>query len=330
MRRVPAHSRRYQSLTVAPLILLAGSALALAIDGWTATRLGQPGKDLNAIFFVDAKRGWIAGDGGYVSHTDDGGHSWARQPVATSDGINDIYFRNKDDGYLLAGSRIFNTRNGGVTWIELRRFLPLDFAGASPELYSVRFSGKKKGWVVGSATRKEKVVDSLLFYTNDEGVTWRRQTVPTRRELIHLAFVNDQRGWIVGAGGVILHTDDGGESWKLQQSETNAAIYHVDFRNSRNGWAVGERGTVLRTANGGETWFPVDTGLRTTLLSIQFVDDNEGWTVGKGGVILRSTDSGRSWSRQESRTPQNLYALFMGKKSGWAVGGDGVVLQYER
>lgn len=303
---------------------------ALAADGWEAARRGPAGKDLNAVYFADSRRGWIAGDNGFLSRTEDGGRSWSPLTVGTTDAVNDVYFRNKETGYLLAGNRIFSTSDSGRAWRETRRFLPADFDNAMPELYSVRFSGKKKGWVVGSVSRRDTVVDSLLIYTDDGGASWQRQRVPTRNELIHLDFVSDKRGWIVGASGTILYTENGGETWTPQRTGTTATIYHVDFRNERVGWAVGERGTILRTTDAGETWFPVPSSVRNTLLSVQFVDDDDGWIVGRGGVILHSSDSGRTWVRQESKTTQNLYALFVDKKVGWAVGGNGVVLQYER
>lgn len=299
-------------------------------SGWTAARRGQIGKDLNAVFFADSKRGWIAGDEGFLSRTRDGGRTWSPQTVGTQDAINDIYFRGKDDGYLLAGSRIFGSADGGETWRELREFPARDFQGALPELYSIRFSGKRKGWVVGSVSRREVVTDSLILYTGDGGASWERQRAPVRDELIHLDFINEEKGWVVGANGTILFTNDGGKSWTKQTSGTQATLYHVDFRNERVGWAVGERGIVLRTTDGGETWSEVKVPVRSTLLSVTFVDEEQGWIVGRGGVILRSEDGGLTWLRQESRTKENLYALFMDKKSGWAVGGDGMVLSYER
>lgn len=321
-------------LILAALLFLATTcamaSAALAQTGWTATRRGEEGKDLNTVFFVDQKRGWVAGDNGFVSRTDDGGRTWAQQPIGTNEAINDIYFRNKDDGYILAGNRIFNTRNGGAEWREIRRFSADEFGGAEPELYSLRFSGKKKAWIVGAASRRDVVVDSLLIYTDDGGASWVRQRVPTKEELIHVDFVSDKLGWTVGASGTILHTEDGGQTWIAQPSGTNATLYHIDFRNERVGWAVGERGTILRTLNGGESWFPADVVVRSTLLSVQFVDEDQGWIVGRGGTILRSEDGGKTWVRQESQTKQNLYALFIDKKNGWAVGGNGSVLQYER
>jgi photosystem II stability/assembly factor-like uncharacterized protein len=302
----------------------------LAQRGWVPTKIGPAGKDLNTVYFLDSKRGWVAGDNGFLSRTDDGGRTWAKQNVETKDGINDIYFRSKEDGFLLAGNAIFITHDSGTRWSEARRFLPSEFEGATAELYSVRFSSKRKGWVVGSISKKDIVVDSILVYTDDAGDTWQRQRAPSRFELIHLDFVDDKHGWIVGAEGAILYTSDGGQSWTSQRSDTKATLYHVDFRNGKNGWAVGERGTVLRTTDAGRTWTPVESKVRATLLSVQFVNDDEGWIAGRSGIVMRSDDGGRTWIQQENSTKQNLFALHFNKKIGWAVGGDGVVLRYER
>jgi photosystem II stability/assembly factor-like uncharacterized protein len=328
MRHIPLRSLLQKTCVLLLLIISAG--VTQAQQGWVTVQGSGGGKDLNAVYFADSKRGWVAGDGGFVSRTTDGGLTWTRQSVETKDAINDIYFRNKDNGYLLAGNSIFQTDDGGETWHELRRYFASDFGGALPELYSVRFSGKKRGWVVGSISNNDVVVDSLVVYTDDGGKSWQRQRVPTRQELIHVDFADEKRGWIVGAGGTILHTDDGGETWAEQPSGTRATLYHVDFRNERMGWAVGERATILRTTDGGLNWLPVEVTARSTLLSVQFPDENVGWSVGRGGVILRSDDGGRTWIQQESKTKQPLYALFIDKKRGWAVGGGGLILEYER
>ena len=230
------------------LLFMVFLGAAFAQEGWKTVQSGAIGKDLNAVYFVDQKRGWVAGDDGFVGYTSDGGATWAQQAVATKDSINDIYFRNKDNGYLLAGSSIFQTDNGGHIWTEIRRYFASDF----------------------------------------------------------------------------------GETWSEQLSNTKATLYHVDFRNEREGWTVGERGTILRTIDGGLTWILVETTARGTLLSVAFPDGNNGWIVGRSGVILRSGDGGRTWIQQESKTKQNLYALFIDKKMGWTVGGKGTILQYER
>jgi photosystem II stability/assembly factor-like uncharacterized protein len=301
-----------------------------AQDGWAPFKISTGGGDLNTVYFLDGKRGWVGGDAGYLSSTEDGGQSWVRQTVGTTAAINDIYFRDKEAGFLLAGNSIFVTRDNGTHWTPSRVFLPAEFEGADVELYSVRFSSKKKGWVVGSISKRERVVDSILVYTDDGGETWRRQRAPSRLELIHIDFVSDKRGWIVGDGGTILFTRDGGASWTKQNVATTGTLYHIDFRDDKRGWAVGERGTLLRTTDGGETWTVVPTNVNVTLLSIQFLNDDEGWAIGRGGTILRSSDEGKTWVKQESTTKQNLYSINFNKKIGWVVGGAGVVLRYDR
>jgi photosystem II stability/assembly factor-like uncharacterized protein len=324
---------RFQTLKVAVALglffLVVGDVTVMAQTAWSAASAGIRGQDLNTVFFLDSKRGWVGGDDGYLSKTEDGGQSWVRQDVGTTNPINDIYFRDKEAGFLLAGNIILVTRDNGVRWQTSRSFLPAEFAGADVELYSVRFSSKKKGWVVGSISKGDRVIDSILVYTDDAGETWRRQRAPSRAELIHIDFVSDKRGWIVGAGGTILFTRDEGMTWTPQASGTNATLYHIDFRNDKKGWAVGERGTILRTTDGGESWFAVPTTTTGTILSVKFLNDDDGWAVGRGGTILRTEDQGRTWVQQESTTKQNLYALYFNKKIGWTVGGDGTLLKYD-
>jgi photosystem II stability/assembly factor-like uncharacterized protein len=332
--------QNFSSVTMTPkakyraLILVVAFWLTAGIcqaqSGWTTTRISSGGKDLNAVYFADTKRGWVAGDGGFFCYTEDGGASWVERRVGIDHSVNDIYFVGKDTGFALAGGSIFETADGGHSWREAHKFLPEEFDGATPELYSLRFNGKKRGWVVGSASRGDMFTNSILAITRDGGATWQVLQAPTRQELIHIDVVDEKRAWIVGAAGAILHTDDAGESWVRQKSDTTVTLYHVDFRNEKKGWAVGERGTILRTEDGGLTWTIVESPARSTLLSVQFVSDDEGWAVGRGGAIIRSSNGGRTWIEQESGTKQHLYALFMTKKNGWAVGKDGLILRYER
>jgi photosystem II stability/assembly factor-like uncharacterized protein len=314
----------------AVVLVLFVAVSANAQQGWVLTRVAPASQDLNTVFFLDDKRGWVGGDNGFLSRTDDGGHTWVQQVVETKAAVNDIYFRDKEDGFLIAGNAVFITRDKGNRWTEVRRFLPTEFDGADVELYSVRFPTKKKGWIVGSVSRRDTVVDSILLYTENAGETWQRQRAPSRLELIHIEFVNEKRGWIVGAAGTILATVDAGETWTKQDTGTTSTIYHVDFRNDKKGIAVGERGTILRTINGGTTWTAIPPKTSSTLLNVEFVSDDNGWAVGRGGVILRTEDAGANWIEQETGTKLNLYGLHFAKKIGWAVGADGTLLRYER
>lgn len=318
-------------LSVVCVLVFGFSAFGQA--GWTVENSGAKG-DLVTVFFTGSDRGWIAGDDGYLAGTSDGGKTWSKHDLGTTEGINEIYFRNDDNGYLVAGRRMFVTKDKGRSWQDLRTFRNGDFGAGRPDFLSIRFSDKNKGYLIGSVLKisggEEVVVDSLLMRTDDGGETWRRIPVPTKGELYHLDFSGNSHGWIVGDDGVILHTTDEGRTWRQQNSGTTMPLYNVDFRDDKEGYAVGKSGTILRTENGGTTWTQVQTNFNETFMRVDFADDKNGWVVGYDGTILRSSDKGKTWVRQESNARGRLYGLYMDKKFGWAAGEKGLLLRFRK
>lgn len=303
----------------------------IAQSSWTARNVGSGVGDLVAVYFTSPNNGFVAGDDGYLASTTDGGRTWNKYPLNTDEDINEIYFRNDKDGYLVAGKLMFLTSDGGKTWQETRIFRAADFAkGSEPEFLSIRFADRKRGMAIGSIIGGDgSVLDSLVMRTEDGGGSWQRIPVPTKKELIHLDYRGSSHVWAVGDDGVILFSADGGGSWKMQSSGTAKTLYSVDFRDDNEGYVVGQAGTILRTENGGATWESVVTNFRDTFLRVSFAEDKDGWIVGYFGTILRSVDKGRTWIRQESGTASNLYGLTMTRKFGWAVGAKGTVLQFK-
>jgi photosystem II stability/assembly factor-like uncharacterized protein len=318
-------------LLIAAILFFA--RIVSAQSSWNAVNMASTG-DLVAVFFTSSDKGFIAGDKGYLGVTSNGGRTWTQQALNTKEDITEIYFRNDDNGYLVAGKDLFITRDGGRSWQKNVIVSENAFKGNAPEFLSIKFADKKLGFVIGSllkgAGRDARVVDSLVMRTNNGGENWSRIIVPSKAELFHLDFVNDSRGWIVGAGGLILSTNDSGLNWRAQKSGTTKDLYNVDFRDANNGFAVGEDGVILRTENGGANWEIIKTNFPNTFLRVDFADEKNGWIVGFGGTILRSSDKGRTWIKQESNTKNNLYGLFMTKKYGWAVGSKGLIAEYQK
>ncbi|HEX3100922.1 MAG TPA: YCF48-related protein [Pyrinomonadaceae bacterium] len=320
--------------TLVFVVLLFCISTVTAQSGWVL-RPGNLKGDLVAVCFTSSDKGWVAGDNGYLASTTDGGQTWTPYPLNTTENINEIYFRNDENGYLVAGRKMFITRDAGKTWQDIRIGRTGEFgAGGRPEFLSIRFSDKKRGYVIGSVLKKsgddEVVVDSLVMRTEDGGDTWRRITVPSKAELFHLDFDGNSRGWIVGDEGLILASKDEGNTWSKQESGTNQPLYNVDFRGGKEGWVVGKQGTILRTQNGGTSWEKISTNFTDSLMRVDFADDKIGWAVGYGGLILRSNDRGSTWVRQESNTRERLYGLYMDKKYGWAVGAKGTILGFTK
>ena len=185
------------------------------------------------------------GDNGHLSRTVTA-DIWVRQNVGTTAAINDIYFRDKEAGFLLAGNAIYVTRDNGNAWTQSRIFLPEEFEGADVELYSVRFSSKNKGWVVGSVSKRERVIDSILAYTDDGGETWRRQRAPSRTELTILILQRQTR--LFGSSARRHDSFHARRRRKLakQNVKTTRTLYHVDFRDDKK---AGRRRTWNTFAN---------------------------------------------------------------------------------
>ena len=304
--------------------------ITLAQTNWSVNRNGA-GSDLFTVYFTSAETGWIAGDKGYLASTSDGGRNWTKQDLGTTESINEIYFRNDDNGYLVAGRKMFITRDAGRSWQEIRIFKPGEFGRNTPDFLSIKFADKKRGIVIGSVLNSQQnVVDSLVMRTEDGGETWQRILVPSKKELFHLDFVGSSKCWIVGDDGLILYSGNGGASFQTQRSGVTLDLYNVDFRDESEGYIVGKQGTILRTQNGGANWESVKTSFPMTFMRVDFADDKNGVIVGYEGTILRSSDKGKTWTRQTSGTGKHLFGLFFAKKYGWAVGAGGVVIQNQR
>jgi len=129
---------RFSAVLIVSLTVV-GAARA---QGWSPIKLNTGGKDLNTVYFLDGRRGWVGGDNGFLSHTEDGGLTWKPQNVGTKAAINDIYFRDEEKGFLLAGNSIFVTRDG-INWSQSRIFLPDEFEGADFEFHYAASSAER-------------------------------------------------------------------------------------------------------------------------------------------------------------------------------------------
>ncbi len=177
-----------------------------------------------------------------------------------------------------------------------------------------------------------------------QGRGWVDQSdaVATLVNLRGVHFVDNRKGWIVGAQGTILATVDAGKTWTAQLSNsTGYTLNAVDFASSTIGVVVGTAGRALRTTNGGTSWttLVLDTDGGKGLNDVFFQDANHGWIVGNGGLILRTTNGGAAWTRVlPGVTAADLQGVFFPDATGsgtlpaepygrgWIVGDGGTIL----
>ncbi len=311
---------------------------------------------LRAVFFVDERRGWAAGNKGALLKTADGGATWELRKRPTEDALRDIFFQDEFTGWLVCErsmylptakeesvSYLLRTTDGGDSWkrVEVTRGADVDV-----KLTGIRFADAGHGWAYGEL--------GALFVTGDGGATWTRQRVPTRHLLLGAAFLDERTGWLSGGGMTVLKTTDGGASWregavllppvvkeypkvvinmdpeKQPEPDTRQVggrrLNAVWFADARRGWAVGGEGVILATSDGGATWRPQRSNVGDDLYDVKFFDAREGWAVGRMGAMLHTADGGRSWTDEKRLTTHALERLFVVGRRAWAVGFGGTVV----
>src|SRR2546428_13031199 len=97
-RELMMKRKRNEKMTVATTMILLAAAVSMAQSGWSSNRIGSGGKDLNAVYFIDSKEGWVAGAGGFVSHTQGSGATWGAGPIGPKTSLNDITFVGQNPG----------------------------------------------------------------------------------------------------------------------------------------------------------------------------------------------------------------------------------------
>ncbi|MFZ0453479.1 MAG: YCF48-related protein [Ignavibacteriaceae bacterium] len=199
-----------------------------------------------SIFFSDKMHGWIGGgvtihDTGYIFRTIDGGQTWERTDIDSSD-ICALSFLDTLNGWACSlVKNIYKTTDGGKSW-ELNTAVDFD-------LRDLFFSTKDSGWAVGGIAGQQ-----VIAKTADGGANW-DVNEKGGSDLRKVWFTDSQNGWAVGGYSLdILHTTNGGINWSSQLNSLSGitsifeSIYMFD---SNNGFVVADSGIILKTTNGG-------------------------------------------------------------------------------
>lgn len=317
--------RRTGAITVWSIVsLLILQHEIFAQQGWSRLTIikqeNQPAV-VNAVTY-DGDNIWVVGAKGLIARSADDGRTFNTVASGVDVALNDVAVRGERISIVGDQGTILRSTDSGRSFIRSNyslRYREGQAEGGIVDLYSVQFSDKETGYIVGDR--------GLILATGNGGASWREQFSGTDAQLFHLSF-RDTRGWVVGTGGKILHTTDGGRNWYPQRSGTTNDLNRVYFVDDRVGLITGDKGVLLRSENGGATWEPVELNVTEPLFGMSFVDKKTGWVVGYGGRIVRTYDGGHNWVGQESATTADLFSVSFYKHRGYAIGRDGLVMQY--
>ena len=192
---------------------------------------GGAAPSLQAIQFVDASHGWVAGNGRILA-TSDGGHSWTRQYAGPA-ALYQVDFTDAAHGWAVGKDALLRTTDGGATWTAAAEpALSASRPGAPCQaIDTVHFVSPSVGYAVagGTAGAGAPVLGGLsgpfsggrLLRTTDGGQTWQRLGgTPANPE--SACFTSASSGYL-GTPGLIWHTTDGGTTWTKSFTEPPAA-----------------------------------------------------------------------------------------------------------
>ncbi|TES94382.1 MAG: hypothetical protein E3J87_00450 [Candidatus Cloacimonadota bacterium] len=206
---------------------------------------------LRGVQFLDSLNGWIAGEGGMVLHTTDGGDSWEVKELSESDEFRDIGVRDSLTVFAVGRDKndqplMWRTTDVGNSWEKV--------SIGGPFIRAIEFVDTLYGWtggIDGDCVR--------IYRTTDGGNSWNviANVDSFVTEFHDFDFVDRNRGWFVEAhgysketSGTIWVTTDGGVSWDWQQTTFNKPLYGISMWDSLIGCSCG-KDVLLWTTNGG-------------------------------------------------------------------------------
>ncbi len=153
---------------------------------------------------------------------------------------------------------------------------------------------------------------------------WQRPD-PTGVDLNDVCILDEDDGWAVGEGGVILITGSGGSGWQQKYTPTIVNLNSVHIVDPGNVWICGDEGYLFRSSISAITFNTTILNSNESYKCIYFINEQIGWVAGTDG-IYNTIDGGLNWTHQYSSNSINTVE-FYDENTGYAVGSQNVILR---
>ncbi|WP_329041982.1 oxidoreductase [Streptomyces sp. NBC_00178] len=346
---------------------LCGAAVAAAFAGPSAQagevrhRHGTPGWELTAtgtdarfrgLAAVDHRAAWVAGSGGTVLRTEDGGRHWRDVSPAGGAGLEfrDIEAFDRRRAVALAigegeASRVFRTGDGGKTWTE-------SFRNDDPRAFydCLTFFDSRHGLAMSDP------VDGRfrILSTSDGGRSWR--VLPAAGMPVAqpgeagfaasgqcLVSAGGRDVWLATGGAAtarVLHSGDRGLTWTeagpgIPAGDPARGVFGLAFRDRAHGIAVGgdyragqaSPDAAAVTADAGRTWQRATTPPPAYRSGVAWLPHSRrsALAVGPTGTDV-TRDGGRTWRTVDTGSYDTVDCAADG--GCWASGEKGRVARF--
>ncbi|MET9912410.1 YCF48-related protein [Streptomyces sp. NPDC006476] len=320
---------------------------------WQLKDTGKPDVRFRGLSAVGRETAWVAGTGGTVLRTTDGGTNWrdVSPPGASDLQFRDIQAFDARRAVVLAigegeASRVYRTDDGGATWTESFRN-----TDAAAFYDCLTFFDSRHGLAMSDP------VDGRfrILSTSDGGRSWK--VLPSKGmppaldgeagfaasgQCLVASGPSDV--WLATGGGArarVLHSRDRGLTWTAADTPIPAGdpakgVFALAFRDRVHGLAVGgdyrpdqaSPQAAARTGDAGRTWQPADRPPPAYRSGVAWLPHSRtaALAVGPTGTDL-TTDGGRTWRTVDTGSYDTVDCAGHGC---WAAGEQGRVARLER
>lgn len=290
--------------------------------------------NLEAVFFLNGKDGFVADNAGGIYKTTDSAKTWRPLNSTVNLPVYDLYFTDAQKGYAVGGwsfcngtgctppgGFILRTLDGGQTWTRVHT------PSEKIEIHSIHFVNPSLGFCAGGNT---------ILKTTDGGQTWSEYKVNNPGGFImEIRFVNAQEGYAASHFSQVLRTLDGGQSWEVLPHGYNNGYYALAA--STGTLYLSGQGKMLKSTNKGGSWTelansPVD------IFDLHFVDAKRGFAFGRGnwsggdfgssyGAVYCTDNGGETWrgTSEVKETGLIKKASFPANNLGYAISGNKLI-----
>jgi photosystem II stability/assembly factor-like uncharacterized protein len=254
----------------------------------------RPGKVAGSAF--------APGPDGTLGKTVDGGKTWTRGNVATSQDVLDVSFPTVNDGYALdVAGGLFRTSSGGQTWKTLD-------TGSTARPNAVYAPSSGTVMVIGPNGVRRSTDGGGSFAAVKGAAVARTGLVEA-----------DRAGSAVVAYGQqdLIRSADDGRTWSALKKPgkyvrrgkklvNRLGIRRVDFTDAGNGFLLDSSGRLWKTRNGGKAWAELPGVGSDQARGMSFSTPQKGYLVisrfgdvrDRTGFLLRTDDGGATWHPQ--------------------------------
>jgi photosystem II stability/assembly factor-like uncharacterized protein len=286
------------------------------------------------VSFLDSTFGLIVGKYGIILISEDGGGNWkhrnygnTNEEIAASNNqdLNCLQVINKHTIYV-GGSNstnaiILKSIDGGINYQTIN----LNVEGHVANLYFldhlIGYALTKPDQYRHPSKRYYKTFSNHLFKTMDGGVSWIEISSPENKSFLSLLFLDENSGFLIGAGQKIYRTTNSGLTWEEQYSSENIYSSHfcIQFVSDSTGY-IGGINSFFRTDDRGETWQNLGYYTPTHINSSSF-SDMKFLTKDKGFFSIYSNsydftdlkytlDGGYNWNTRNYTKSINIFSQY--------------------